>query len=128
VTEGESNLSVPTAGTKPSELLEIAAEQLTAALADIRQQTRHARGEEKEKLRRLRDAIHRRLDALAYSQLDAIDQDPETMAAAEAIAELVGRAERAAGEMQTASNAILRATKIVGYADQILRLIGKSLF
>lgn len=115
------------ADTRTSDLIRVAEHQLATALANTREQIRHARGEERETLRRLRDALNQRLDALIMVHLEEIDRDPETVTTVAALSELVSSVERAAGEMRTVGNAIRKAAEIAGYADQVLRLVGKAL-
>jgi hypothetical protein len=60
-----------------------------------------------------------------FRDLKVIDQDPEISEAVQDLAMLTQRIAKVRREMKTAKDAIDGATKVLGFVDQILRILGK---
>ncbi|MEW7988607.1 MAG: hypothetical protein AB2799_22675 [Candidatus Thiodiazotropha sp.] len=109
----------------PSDLTQVTEDQLGVALANIRREIRNAReSNTRQVMRMLRDAINRRLDRFVFLDYAAMDSDPRISENIAQLGALTLEIQRAVRKMQTVKKAIDNATKIIGYADKILKVVG----
>jgi hypothetical protein len=110
---------------KPSELASLTEDELGVSLGNIRRELRTAKGDDVDSLRDCRDQITERLDAFVIMNLGAIDRDPQIKALVGRLSDLTLATKKAAAEMRGAKKAIDRATKIIGFADDFIGIVGK---
>lgn len=109
----------------PSDILTSASDELGSTLAAVRGQALAASGDKREQLFDLFDQLLRRHRKLMFRDLKAIDQDPEIVEAIQTLATLTQRIAKVRREMTSAKDAIDGATKVLGFVDQFLRILGK---
>src|SRR4249919_4181423 len=109
----------------PSDILTSASDELGSTLAAVRGQALAASGDKREQLFDLFDQLLRRHRKLMFRDLKQIDQDPEIVEAIQTLATLTQRIAKVRREMTSAKDAIDGATKVLGFVDQFLRILGK---
>lgn len=109
----------------PSDVIASASDELGSTLATVRGQALAASGAKREQLFDQFDQLLRRHRKLMFRDLKVIDQDPEISEAVQDLAMLTQRIAKVRREMKTAKDAIDGATKVLGFVDQILRILGK---
>ena len=109
----------------PSDILTSASDELGSTLAAVRGQALAASGDKREQLFDLFDQLLRRHRKLMFRDLKSIDQDPEIVEAIQTLATLTQRIAKVRREMTNAKDAIDGATKVLGFVDQFLRILGK---
>lgn len=109
----------------PSDLIASASDELGGALAAIRAQALDASGPEREALFDLYDQLLRRQRKLVMRDLKAIDGDPDIQDAVGTLTTLTQQIAEAKREMTTAAQTVERATKVLGFVDQFLGILGK---
>ena len=109
----------------PSDIITSASDELGSTLAAVRGQALAASGDKREQLFDLFDQLLRRHRKLMFRDLKQIDQDPEIVEAIQTLATLTQRIAKVRREMTNAKDAIDGATKVLGFVDQFLRILGK---
>ena len=109
----------------PSDILASASDELGNTLATVRGQALAASGDKRDQLFDLFDQLLRRHRKLMFRDLKVIDQDPEIAGTVQDLAMLTQRIAKVRREMKTAKDAIDGATKVLGFVDQFLRILGK---
>lgn len=109
----------------PSDVIASASDELGSTLAAVRGQALAASGAKREQLFDQFDQLLRRHRKLMFRDLKVIDQDSEIADAVQDLAMLTQRIAKVRREMKTAKDAIDGATKVLGFVDQILRILGK---
>lgn len=109
----------------PSDVIASASDELGSTLATVRGQALAASGAKREQLFDQYDQLLRRHRKLMFRDLKLIDQDPEIVEAIQTLATLTQRIAKVRREMTSAKDAIDGATKVLGFVDQILRILGK---
>lgn len=111
---------------RPSDLTQMTENELGDALINIRRELRSARdSDDLKQLRGTRDEITQRLDKFVIMNLKAIDKDPQIKALIADLSQLTLATRKAVSEMRGVKKTIDRATKIIGYADQFVAIVGK---
>jgi len=109
----------------PSDILTSASDELGSTLAAVRGQALAASGDKREQLFDLFDQLLRRHRKLMFRDLKLIDQDPEIVEAIQTLGTLTQQMAKVRREMTSAKDAIDGATKVLGFVDQFLRILGK---
>ena len=109
----------------PSDILACASDELGNTLAAVRGQALAATGDKRDQLFDLFDQLLKRHRKLMFRDLQVIDQDPEIVEAVQDLAMLTQHIAKVRREMKTAKDAIDGATKVLGFVDQFLRILGK---
>jgi uncharacterized protein YrrD len=109
----------------PSDIIASASDELGSTLAAVRGQALAATGEKRNQLFDQFDQLLRRHRRLMFRDLKAIDQDPAIVEAVQTLSELTQRIAKVRREMKNAKDAIDGATKVLGFVDQFLRILGK---
>ncbi len=111
---------------KPSDLAQMTENELGDALINIRRELRSARDvDDLKQLKETRDEITKRLDKFVIMNLKAIDKDPQIKSLIADLSELTLATRKAVSEMRSVKKTIDRATKIIGFADQFVAIVGK---
>jgi|MudIll2142460700_1097286.scaffolds.fasta_scaffold50547_1 DNA repair ATPase RecN len=108
-----------------SDLARLTEDELGNALAKIRAAIKDADEEDLPRLRDVRDRLTKRLDRFVLADLGSIDRDPRIKDVVNQLAELTLNIQTAAREMRTVKKTIDRATEILGYVDQFLRILAR---
>jgi hypothetical protein len=109
----------------PSDVLTSASDELGSSLAAVRGQALGASGTKREELFSLYDKLLRRQRKIMFRDLKEIDKDPEIVEAIQTLTTLTQHIAKVRREMKTAKDAIDGATKVLGFVDDILKLLGK---
>jgi hypothetical protein len=94
-------------------------------LAKVRAAIKDADEGDRTHLRDVREQLTLRLDRFVLADLGSIDRDPQIKAMVNQLAELTLTIQTATREMRTAKKTIARATEILGYADEFLRILAR---
>jgi hypothetical protein len=108
-----------------SDLARLTEDELGNALAKVRAAIKDADQADRTRLQDLRDRLTKRLDRFVLADLGAIDRDPTIKEVVNQFAELTLNIQTAAREMRTVKKTIDRATEILGYADEFLRILSR---
>src|SRR5512136_1026375 len=108
-----------------SDLARLTEDEVGNALAKVRAAIKDANEDELTRLRDIRDRLTKRLDRFVLADLGAIDRDPRIKEVVNQLAELTLNIQTAAREMRTVKKTIDRATQILGYADEFLRILAR---
>ena len=108
-----------------TDLARLTEDELGNALAKIRAAIKDADEEDLPRLRDVRDRLTKRLDRFVLADLGSIDRDPRIKDVVNQLAELTLNIQTAAREMRTVKKTIDRATEILGYVDQFLRILAR---
>jgi hypothetical protein len=109
----------------PSDVLRSATDEIGDAMAVVRSQALKATGDARRELFDQYDQLLRRLQRMMFRDLKAIDEDPTISEQIEALSMLTQQIARVRREMSTAKKALDRVTQVLGFADQILRILGR---
>ena len=109
----------------PSDIIASASDELGSTLAAVRGQALAASGDKREQLFDLFDQLLRRHRKLMFRDLKVIDKDPEIVETIQTLATLTQHIAKVRREMKNAMDAIDGATKVLGFVDQFLRILGK---
>jgi hypothetical protein len=108
-----------------SDLARLTEDELGNALAKLRAAIKDADEADRSRLQDLRDRLTKRLDRFVLADLGSIDRDPTIKDVVNQFAELTLNIQTAAREMRTVKKTIDRATEILGYADEFLRILAR---
>ena len=108
-----------------SDLARLTEDELGNALARVRAAIKDADETDRTRLQDLRDRLTKRLDRFVLADLGSIDRDPTIKEVVNHLAELTLNIQTAAREMRTVKKTIDRATEILGYADEFLRILAR---
>jgi DNA repair ATPase RecN len=108
-----------------SDLARLTEDELGNALAKVRAAIKDADEANRTRLQDLRDRLTKRLDRFVLADLGSIDRDPTIKEVVNQLAELTLTIQTAAREMRTVKKTIDRATEILGYADEFLRILAR---
>jgi DNA repair ATPase RecN len=108
-----------------SDLARLTEDEVGNALAKVRAAIKDANEEDLTRLQDLRGRLTKRLDRFVLADLGSIDQDPRIKDVVNQLAELTLNVQTAAREMRTVKKTIDRATEILGYADEFLRILAR---
>ncbi|UOV08545.1 hypothetical protein MUU77_17345 [Pseudoxanthomonas sp. F37] len=110
-------------GIRPSDVVRSAADEIGNCMAVVRSKAINAEGSDREKLFGAYDDLLTRLQELVHQDLKAIDQDPQVQQVITRLLVLNQRLAVAKREMLAAKTVIDRTKKVLGWADEILRLL-----
>ena len=109
----------------PSDIIASASDELGSTLAAVRGQALAASGDEREQLFDLFDQLLRRHRKLMFRDLKVMDKDPEIVETIQTLARLTQQIAKVRREMKSEKDAIDGATKVLGFVDQFLSILGK---
>jgi cell fate (sporulation/competence/biofilm development) regulator YlbF (YheA/YmcA/DUF963 family) len=110
----------------PSDIAQMTEDEIGEALRRIREQAKRVKTrEELNQLQELRAELNNRLDQFLNIHMKALDKHPEVSKIIEDLTRLTLGVKAAVKEMRTFKSAIEKGTKILGYVDRFLQLLGK---
>ena len=117
------NRTRTTIKAQPSDIAAITEDQLGEALANLRREMRNAKGEDLKAMQRQRDELSTQLDQFVQLHLVKIDNDPEVKAAVDQLNQLCVDIQIAVREMRDVTEALKKASKVIGFADKFLGIV-----
>jgi hypothetical protein len=109
----------------PSDVITTTSDELGASLAAVRAKALDASGDDRAELFDLFDQLLAQQRRLIFRDLKAIDRDPAIRDAIQTLSMLTQQIAKAKREMTTATQAIDRATTVLGFIDQVLGILGR---
>jgi hypothetical protein len=110
---------------QPSDVMKSAVDEIGAVLTAIRAQAMSGTNEERDSLKELYKQIMQKYQLLIFRDLKTMDDDPEILANIAKLTAVTQSLAKVKREMVNAKEAVDRAIKVLGYADELLGFLAK---
>jgi hypothetical protein len=123
-----SKHDVPKAGEiniSPSDIVHMTEDEIGDVLRRIREQARLAdTRKELDKLQELRSELNKRLDQFLNIDMESLDKHPDVSKVTAQLTQLTLAVKAEAQKIRDFTSAIEKGTKVLGYVDSFLKIVG----